>query len=123
MKNSDYLLKLAAKFRNKYAQTQSLKSIIENAASYGESSGSGIMNFPAQLKQDQAALAIDVTINGNTASCTSPGVDPGDKAPNYSRLPEQIKAYLDKNLSTSGWNFGGTTRLEWDFRDKVASNK
>lgn len=114
------LLKLATKFQTKYAQTQTLKQIIENAASYGQQSANGIMNFIQMLKQDQASLAINVTISGNNATVSSPTVTPGDKAPNYSRLPEQIEKYLNRNLSTSGWSFPGTTLLEWDFQGGVA---
>lgn len=113
MKKSQlHLLKLAAKFQYKYAQD--LKSIIQNAASYGESSANGIMNFPAQLKEDQANLALIVTITSNwaggiTVEVSHPIVDPPNYASNYTKLPEQIKKYLEKYAKDLNLSEGQTT--------------
>lgn len=122
-KSQALLLKLAAKFQDKYAQDgQTLQQIIENAASYGEKSANGIMNFPAQLKADQADLSINVTksssmMGGYNVEVSQPIVEPAQVAAKYARLPEQIKKYLDKHISnfpqipegTSTLNFSGKT--------------
>jgi|SRR6185369_6827583 len=122
-KSQALLLKLAAKFQDKYAQDgQTLQQIIENAASYGEKSANGIMNFPAQLKADQADLSINVTkstgmMGGFNVEVSQPIVEPAQHAPKYARLPEQIKKYLDKHISsfpqipegTSTLNYSGKT--------------
>lgn len=119
MKKSElYLFKTASKFQTKYAQSQSLKEIIENAASYGDHSANGIMNFSAQLKRDQADLdsrsggkgqggpvdlSLTITVSsgmmgGLSAEVAPPTVTPSQYAPNYAKLPEQIKKYLDRHL-------------------------
>ncbi len=127
------LQKLADKFQKKYAQEQmsehdrkivdeldrsrsmveqgflhrnpALQGIIENAASWGEQSVNGIMNYPTQLTQDKANLALDITIKsglmgGRSAEVTNLRVDPAQFASKYSKLPEQIKKYLDKHLGS-----------------------
>ena len=94
------LLKLANKLQFKYAQSQTLQEIIQNAASYGESSHNGIMNFIDRLKADQATLRINVTVIEDTASVSAPSVTPENKKYNYTKLSAQIKNYLDKNLKT-----------------------
>jgi hypothetical protein len=104
-KSQALLLKLAAKFQDKYAQSQDLQEIIQNAASYGESSANGIMNFPAQLKKDQADMNINVTITSATlgglnVDVSQPAVEPSKFAANYAKLPAQIKKYLDKHISS-----------------------
>jgi hypothetical protein len=104
MKKFAHLLKIADKFQAKYAQSQTLQQIIESAAGYGEKSQNGIMNFPAQLKQDQADLSITVTVSsglmgGRKAEVLEPRVDPPAVAGKYARLPEQIKRYLDRHLN------------------------
>lgn len=102
MKKSELqLFKTAFKFQAKYAQSQTLQEIIQNAASYGEHSSNGIMNFPAQLKRDQADLSINVTIESTTlggldVTVAQPTVTPSQYAPNYAKLPEQIKKYLER---------------------------
>ncbi len=117
-KSSVHLLKLAAKFQTKYAQSQSLKQIIESAAGYGEKSPNGIMNFPAQLKQDQADLSLSITVSsgmmgGRNAQVSTPTVDPAQFGPRYAKLPEQIKNYLDKHLNDFPQIPEGTTTLEF----------
>lgn len=104
-KSQDTLFKLAAKFQKKYAQSQTLQEILQNAAGYGEQSANGIMNFPAQLKKDQADLIFSVTVSsgimgGSNIDVTPPRVDPPQFAANYARLPEQIKKYLDKHIKS-----------------------
>ena len=96
-KSQQLLLKLASKFQTKYAQAQTLKEIIQNAASSGKN---GIMNFPLMLQKDKAILRLNVRIDGDTAKVSSPPtVTPGDTTPNdYTKLPEQIKKYLDTYL-------------------------
>jgi hypothetical protein len=122
MKNSqDRLFKLAAKFQRKYAQGQSLKEIIQNAASYGESSQNGIMNFPAQLKKDQADMNINVTVSsgmmgGTNVEVSQPSVDPPQFASNYARLPQQIQKYLDRYIKDFPQITPGTHTLEFTGR-------
>src|SRR5690606_32403257 len=102
-KSQAHLLKLASKFQEKYGQSQTLQQIIENAASYGESSPNGIMNFPAQLKQDNASLSISVTIGssimgGRSVNVSTPTVVPFQLGSKYAKLPDQIKRYLSKHI-------------------------
>jgi len=119
MKKSEvYLFKLASKFQNKYAQSQTLQEIIGNAAGYGEKSANGIMNFPAQLKKDQADLSINITVDtafmgGYNVTVDPPSVDPPQFAPNYARLPDQIKNYLSKHISSFPQVPIGTTTLRF----------
>lgn len=126
-KSQAQLLKLAAKFQEKYGQSQNLQQIIENAASYGETSPNGIMNFPAKLKQDNAALTISVTIGsgmmgGRSVNVSTPTVVPFQLASNYAKLPDQIKRYLDKHIQDFPQIPDGTTTLEYPNKgDEVAS--
>jgi hypothetical protein len=120
-KSQDVLFKLAAKFQRKYAQGQTLKEIIQNAASYGESSANGIMNFPAQLKKDQADMNINVTISsgmmgGTNVEVSQPAVEPAQVAGNYARLPEQIQKYLDRHIKDFPQITVGTHTLEYSGR-------
>lgn len=120
-KSQALLLKLANKFQNKYAESQNLQEIIQNAAGYGESSANGIMNFPAQLKKDQADLGISITISsgmmgGMTVEVSPPQVDPPTAAGNYARLPEQIKKYLDRHIKDFPQVYPGTTALQYSGR-------
>lgn len=115
-KSQALLLKLANKFHNKYAQSQSLQQIIENAASHN--GANGIMNFPAQLKQDQADLRINVTISsgmmgGKKIEVSMPTVTPPEMAGHYAKLPEQIQKYLEKYIADFPQIPEGTTTLEW----------
>lgn len=103
------LVKLANKFQRKYAQSQSLQQIIEGAAGYGEQSANGIMNFPAQLKQDGADLNINVTISGNDVNVSQPSVMPPQFATNYTRLPGQIESYLKQHVRDFPLPQGTTT--------------
>jgi len=121
-KSQALLIKLANKFQNKYAQGQTLQQIIENAASYGESSPNGIMNFPAQLKKDQADLSITITISagmmgGKNIEVSLPTVTPPAVAGNYAKLPTQIKKYLEKYISDFPQIPEGTTTLQWSGRN------
>jgi len=121
-KSQALLLKLANKFQNKYAQSQNLQEIIQNAASYGESSANGIMNFPSQLKKDQADLNINVTITeatlgGLNVDVSAPSVEPPQFAGNYAKLPAQIKKYLEKHISSFPQVPQGTTTLSFTGRD------
>jgi len=125
MKKSEFnLLKVASKFRNKYAQSQNLQQIIEGAASYGENSPNGIMDFVSQLKQQKAQLSFDVEIKsgmmgGSSATVSNlKGVDSNgvDIAPQYAKLLSQVKNYLDKNLAGFPQLEKGTTPLNWDYR-------
>lgn len=121
-KSQALLLKLANKFQDKYAQSQDLQQIIENAAGYGEKSVNGIMNFPAQLKADQADLSINVTISGGmlgglNVEVSQPTLNPPQVAANYARLPEQIKKYLEKHISNFPQVPQGTTTLSYSGRN------
>ena len=121
MKKTQALFRLADKLRIKYAQTQTLKEILQNAASYGESSSNGIMNFPAQLKKDQADLLITVDISsgmmgGTNVHVSEPRLDPAEVAGNYARLPGQIQKYLDKYIKDFPQVPPGTTTLEYTGR-------
>jgi hypothetical protein len=126
-KSQAHLLKLASKFGAKYGQSQNLQQIIEAAASHGANSANGIMNFPAQLKQDNAALTISITIDagmmgGRKVTVSSPSVNPPQFATNYTKLPEQIKNYLDRNIEYFPQVPNGTTTLEYPLKgDEVAS--
>jgi hypothetical protein len=113
-KSRQQLAKLASKFQRKYA-AQSLQEILQNAASYGEQSANGIMNFPAQLRKDNADMNISVSISGNDVNVSPPSVFPGEFAPNYARLPDQIKNYLDKHIRDFPLPQGATT-LEYKGR-------
>jgi hypothetical protein len=80
------------------------------------------MNFPAQLKKDQADLSISVTINsgmmgGKSVIVDPPMVDPSEVAGNYARLPDQIKAYLDKHISSFPQVPTGTTTLRYSGKE------
>lgn len=117
-KSEQQLFKVAARLSYKYAQSQTLQEIIQNAASYGESSPNGIMNFPAQLKKDQADLSINVTVSsgmmgGLSVEVSPPSVDPSQFAPNYAKLPDQIKKYLDKYIKDFPQVPQGTTTLRY----------
>jgi hypothetical protein len=118
-KSQALLLKLADKFQNKYAQeSQTLQQIIENAASYGESSANGIMNFPAQLRKDQADLSLTITISsgmmgGKSVEVSNPTVEPSQFATNYTKLPAQIKKYLDRHIADFPQISEGTVTLNW----------
>jgi hypothetical protein len=121
MKNSQVLFKVAAKFQRKYAQSQSLRQIIQNAASYGESSSNGIMNFPAQLKKDQADMNINVDISsgfmgGSSVQVSQPAVEPASAAGNYAKLPDQIKRYLEKYIKDFPQITPGTHTLQYSGR-------
>lgn len=102
-KSQALLLKLAHKFQDKYAQDgQTLQQIIEAAAGSGEKSENGIMNFPAQLKADQADMTINVTkssafLGGFDFEVSPPTLDPPQVAAKYAALPAQIKKYLDRH--------------------------
>ena len=104
MKNTYHLIRTAKKLANKYAQSQNLEQILENAASSGDKSDNGIMNFPDQLKKDQATLSLTVdigskTLGGFNVEVSQPIVDPSEFSGNYSNLPKQIKTYLERNLN------------------------
>lgn len=118
MKKTHHLIRLAQKLSAKYAESQTLQQIIESAAGWGESSTNGIMDFPSQLKKDDAELSIAVTINSNPFGgkkiyVGEPRVDPAEVAGNYDQLPEQIKKYLDKNLQYFPQIGLGTIDLEF----------
>jgi len=76
------------------------------------------MNFPAQLKKDQADLSFSVTISTSTfggydVDVSTPTVDPPEFAGNYARLPEQVKKYLDRNIKFFPQIPPGTTALSY----------
>lgn len=99
-KSQAQLLKLASKFQNKYAQSavqDTIQQAVSSAASWGQKTH-GIMNFPEQLKKDQASLSMNVSKSGKTITVSPPTVNPGEYAPNYSSLPMQVKSYLEKYL-------------------------
>lgn len=98
-KSQAILLKLANKFGHKYASAarDHIQQAVANAASWGQKTH-GIMDFPNQLKRDQATLSITVSKNGNTVTVSEPIVNPPTVAGNYAGLPNQIKAYLEKYL-------------------------
>ena len=120
-KSQDLLFKVAAKFQRKYAQSQSLKEILENAASYGESSGNGIMNFIAKLKEQKGYLGLTIKVssgfNGTTVDVSAPSVDPPQLAGAFTRLPDQIKRYLERNIKGFPQITEGSHDVSWDFRE------
>jgi hypothetical protein len=76
------------------------------------------MNFPAQLKKDQADLSITVTVSsgmmgGLSVEVSNPTVDPPQFAGNYARLPEQIKKYLDRHIKDFPQVPQGPTTLQY----------
>lgn len=119
MKKSELkLFAVASRILAKYSQGQTLQQIIENAAGGGDKSELGIMNFPAQLKKDQADMNINVTISPATfgspnITVSAPAVEPKEVAGNYARLPDQIKKYLEKNISGFPQIQSGTTTLRF----------
>jgi hypothetical protein len=114
-KSRQQLAKLASKFQRKYAQSQSLQEIIQNAANWGEQSANGIMNFPAQLKKDNAELSINVAISGNDVNVSPATVSPVQFSDNYAKLPAQIQNYLSKHVRDFPLP-QGTTTLEYGQR-------
>ena len=99
-KSQALLLKLAAKFQTKYAQSaveEQIKSTIANAASWGPQVH-GIMNFPEQLKKDQADMTLRVSKRGHTITVDPPMLNPASVYFNYAELPNQIKSYLEKYI-------------------------
>ena len=128
MKNTSRLLRLAHLLENKYAQAQNLQQIIDAAASHGQDSVNGIMNFPAQLKQDNAELNISITIGsgimGKTVTVGEPRVYPSSLAPHYAELPKQIKKYLDRNIQYFPQVPDGTIDLRYPkaAEEGIASN-
>ena len=76
------------------------------------------MNFPAQLKKDQADLSINITVSsgmmgGLSVDVSDPSVDPPQFAANYAKLPAQIKKYLDKYIKDFPQVPQGTTTLRF----------
>ena len=121
MKKTQAIFRLADRLEIKYAQSQTLQQIIGNAASYGESSVNGIMNFPAQLKKDQADLGINVTVTSGTfggpsVEVSQPTVEPAEVAANYAKLPEQIKKYLERHITSFPQVPMGTTTINYSGR-------
>lgn len=103
MKKTNHLIRLAQKLSVKYAEAQTLQEIIEAAAGYGESSSNGIMDFPSQLQRDKAQLSLGINISkgalgGTKIIVTDPSVYPPEAASNYTKLPGQIKKYLERNI-------------------------
>ncbi len=126
MKKTNHLISLAQTLSVKYAQSQDLKEILENAAAYGENSTNGIMNFPAQLEKDDAGLSIVVSVSktpwGSKKILVSPPtVDPAEVAGNYAKLPEQIKKYLERNINYFPQLALGHTLLDFPKREKSDS--
>lgn len=117
MKNSQNLFKLAAKFQRKYAQSQTLQEIITNASSYGND----IMNFIPKLKELKGWLGLRVVISsgllGKSVKVAAPATDPAGIAGAFAPLTEQVKKYLDRNLSGFPQLAEGTYDLSWDFRE------
>lgn len=130
MKKSEFnLLKTASKFRNKYAQSQNLQQIIENASSYGENSPNGIMNFLPELQKQKGKLSLKVTVTSgmlggaNVSVSDFTGTDSNgiDIAPQFYKLPGQIKAYLEKHISSFPQIEKGGNLLNWDYRSATTS--
>lgn len=104
MKKSELsLFKLASQFRKKYGSVDASaikeeieKHIQESVAHASGVKSLGIMPFMQMLAADQAALAINVTRDGNTISVSPPGVDPPELTSKYAPLSDQVKAYLTK---------------------------
>ena len=115
-KSQALLIKLADKFKNKYAEYQSLQDIIQNASGYGKNSANGIMDFRAQMKESQT-LTLNVTVNsgimgGMSVEVSPPVTDPPQLAQNFSELPKQVKTYLDRHIKDFGV-YPGTHTLEF----------
>jgi len=118
MKKTNHLIRLAQTLSVKYADAQTLQEIIGNAAGYGESSTNGIMDFPSQLEKDDAELSIGVnisrgTMGGTKIIVTNPNVYPPEMAGHYTKLPEQIKKYLERNIQYFPQVGVGTFTLEY----------
>lgn len=127
MKKTNHLIRLAQTLSVKYAEAQTLQQIIENAAGYGESSTNGIMDFPDQLKRDDAELSMGITISrgamgGTKIIVTAPNVYPPEVASNYTKLPEQIKKYLERNIQYFPQVGLGTFTLEYPTTEASNSN-
>ncbi len=97
MKKSELrLFKLGSQFRKKYASidASSLKEEIEKHIQGSVAHASGVkalipLPFMQMLATDQAALAINVTRDGNTISVSPPGVDPSELDGQRSHTPSQ----------------------------------
>ena len=74
---------------------RSIQTAIANASM---SEKLGIMPFIKMLKEDQAAMNINVTRDGNTVTVSQPSLDKPELASKFSDLPVQIKDYLEKYL-------------------------
>lgn len=123
-KYAQQIQNLSEKFVFKYAQTQNLQQILEAAAGYGEQSPNGIMNFPQQLKKDQANLYLTITVSngmlgGRSVKVSDALTDPREVAANYSKLPQQVENYLNKNLTSFPQIPNGDTTLT--FSGKTAN--
>lgn len=115
-KSQALLIKLADKFKNKYADYQSLQDIIQNASSYGKNSANGIMDFRAQLTTSQT-LTLNVTVNkgmmgGLSVEVAAPVTNPPELAQRFAELPKQVKTYLDRHISNFSV-YPGTHTLEF----------
>ena len=108
-KHQRVLMVLGENFGNKYATSQSLQEIIQNAAGWGEQSANGIMNFPAFLKRDNADLSINVNISGRDVGVSIPIVEPQQFTNNYTKLPDQIKNYIERHVTDFPFPQGITT--------------
>jgi len=128
MKKTNHLIRLAQTLSVKYADAQTLQEIIGNAAGYGESSTNGIMDFPSQLERDDAELSIGINISrgamgGTKIIVTDPNVYPPEMAGHYTKLPEQIKKYLERNIQYFPQVGVGTFTLEYPASTTAASNE
>lgn len=100
----NHLFITAAALGNKYASYDAadmkdyVKNTLQMAVANASTAKLGIMPFISMLKEDDAALNINVTRNGDQITVSPPAVDKPELAAKYATLPQQIKAYLERNL-------------------------
>lgn len=104
------ILKLAAKLQDKYSfdLQEHIQQAVANAASWGPQAH-GIMNFPEQLKKDNANMNVAVTKTKNSISVAEPAFNPPTISGNYTGLAAQIQRYLQTNLELFPQNTSDTT--------------
>lgn len=74
---------------------RALQSAIGNASTV---KSNGILPFVSMLAKDHATLSINITRTKDDVAVSAATVNPGEFAPKYAALPQQIEAYLKRNL-------------------------
>jgi hypothetical protein len=75
-----------------------VQSTLQTAVANASTAKLGVMPFVQMLKEDAAALNINVTRNGDTVAVSPPTLDRPELAAKYAPLSSQIKTYLERYL-------------------------